>query len=114
MAEGGRKRTASAPATVDGAPTKSFTVTASTGQTMTADEPNMWAIVPELTDGQPVSFTVTATSTAGTSAPSPPSKAITPEPVASPPNVVRGSSAVGPVRPILGDHRRPARPHLGR
>ena len=81
----------SAPATVDGAPTKSFTVTASTGQTMTADEPNTWAIVPELTDGQPVSFTVTATSTAGTSAPSPPSNAVTPEPVAPPPNVVRGA-----------------------
>ena len=81
----------SAPATVDGAPTKSFTVTASTGQTMTADEPNTWAIVPELTDGQPVSFTVTATSTAGSSAPSPPSNAVTPEPVASPANVVRGA-----------------------
>ncbi len=80
----------SAPATVDGAPTKSFTVTASTGQTMTADEPNTWAIVPELTDGQPVSFTVTATSTAGSSAPSPPSNAVTPEPVAPPSDVVRG------------------------
>ena len=81
----------SAPATVDAAPTKSFTVTASTGQTMTADEPNTWAIVPELTDGQPVSFTVSATSTAGSSAPSPPSNAVTPEPVAPPSNVVRGA-----------------------
>ena len=35
-----------APATVDGAPVTSFTVTASTGQTITADEPNHWAIVP--------------------------------------------------------------------
>jgi hypothetical protein len=30
----------------------SYTVTASTGQTMTADEPNHWAIVPGLTDWQ--------------------------------------------------------------
>ena len=35
-----------APATVDGAPVTSYTVTASSGQTMTADEPNHWAIVP--------------------------------------------------------------------
>jgi len=80
----------SAPATVDGAPTKSFTVTASSGQTMTADEPNTWAIVPGLTDGQPVSFTVTATSAAGTSGASAPSAPVTPEPIAPPRNVVRG------------------------
>ena len=38
------------PSSVDGAPVTSFTVTASTGQTMTAAEPNHWAIVPGLTD----------------------------------------------------------------
>jgi beta-galactosidase GanA len=81
----------SAPATVDGAPTRSFTVTASTGQTMTADEPNTWAIVPGLADGQPVSFTVTATSSAGTSTPSAPSGPVTPEAIAAPRNVVRGA-----------------------
>ncbi|HUA45386.1 MAG TPA: beta-galactosidase [Solirubrobacteraceae bacterium] len=80
-----------APATVDGAPVKSFTVTASTGQTMTADEPNTWAIVPGLTDGQAVTFTVTAASAAGTSAPSAPSNTITPEPVAGPRDVLRGA-----------------------
>jgi beta-galactosidase GanA len=80
----------SAPATVDGAPVSSFTVTASTGQTMTAAEPNTWAIVPGLSDGQPVTFTVTATSSAGTSAPSAPSAPVTPEPIAPPRNVLRG------------------------
>ena len=79
-----------APATVDGAPVASYTVTASTGQTMTADEPNHWAIVPGLTDGTPVTFTVTATSSAGTSAPSAASAPVTPEPVAPPRDVLRG------------------------
>jgi beta-galactosidase GanA len=79
-----------APATVDGAPVTSYTVTASTGQTMTADEPNHWAIVPGLTDGAPVTFTVTATSTAGTSAPSPASAPVTPKPAAPPHDVLRG------------------------
>jgi beta-galactosidase GanA len=81
----------SAPPTVGGAPVSSFTVTASTGQTMTADEPNTWAIVPGLSDGQPVTFTVTATSSAGTSAPSAPSAPVTPEPIAPPQNVLRGA-----------------------
>ncbi|HEY3774606.1 MAG TPA: beta-galactosidase [Solirubrobacteraceae bacterium] len=80
-----------APATVDGAPVISFTVTASTGQTMTADVPNDWAIVPGLADGTPVSFTVTATSSAGTSAPSPASASVTPAPVAAPRHVLLGT-----------------------
>jgi Glycosyl hydrolases family 35 len=79
-----------APATVDGAPVTSYTVTASTGQRMTADEPSHWAIVPSLTDGAPVTFTVTATSTAGTSAPSPASAPVTPEALAPPHHVLRG------------------------
>ncbi len=79
-----------APATVDGAPVTSYTVTASTGQRMTADEPNHWAIVPGLTDGTPVTFTVTATSTAATSAPSPASAPVTPEALAPPHHVLRG------------------------
>jgi beta-galactosidase GanA len=79
-----------APGTVDGAPVKSFTVTASTGQQITADEPNQWAIVPGLADGTAVTFTVTATSAAGTSSASPASAPVTPEPVAPPANVVSG------------------------
>ena len=78
------------PQTVDGAPVKSFTVTASTGQQMTADVPNDWAIVPGLQDGTPVTFTVTATSTAGTSAPSPASAPVTPKAVAPPSHVLLG------------------------
>jgi beta-galactosidase GanA len=79
-----------APATVDGAPVTSFTVTASTGQTITADEPNHWAIVPSLTNGERVTFAVTATSSAGTSAGSAPSAAVTPEPIRPPKDVVLG------------------------
>ena len=73
-----------APATVNGAPVQSFTVTASSGQTMTADQPNTWAIVAGLTNGRPVTFTVTATSAAGTSTASAASAAVAPEPVAPP------------------------------
>jgi beta-galactosidase GanA len=80
------------PQTVDGAPVKSFTVTASSGQTMTADEPNHWAIVPGLANGSAVTFTVTATSSAGTSTASPASAAVTPRPVAPPRNVLRGQA----------------------
>ncbi len=79
------------PATVDGAPVTSFTVTALTGQQMTADVPNQWAIVPGLTNGTPVTFTVTATSSAGTSAASPASAAVTPQPVAEPTDVALGT-----------------------
>ena len=78
------------PATVDGAPVTSFTVTASTGQTMTANEPNHWAIVPSLADGSSVTFTVTATSSAGTSAASASSAAVTPEPIRPPRDVLLG------------------------
>ncbi|MFZ0041271.1 MAG: beta-galactosidase, partial [Solirubrobacteraceae bacterium] len=78
------------PQVVDGAPVSSFTVVASTGQRMTADVPNDWAIVPGLSDGKPVTFTVTATSSAGTSAPSPASAAVTPQPVAPPRHVLLG------------------------
>ena len=87
------------PATVDGAPVKSFTVTASSGQQMTADEPNHWAIVPGLTDGHAVTFTVTATSSAGTSSPSPASAPVTPEPVAPPRHVLLGRP-----QPVSYDH----------
>ena len=86
----------------------SYTVTASTGQTMTADEPNHWAIVPGLTDGTPVTFTVTATSAAGTSAPSPASAPVTPEPVAPPRDVLRGrpqSVAYDQYSMIIGGRR---------
>jgi beta-galactosidase GanA len=79
------------PATVDGAPVTSFTVTASTGQQMTADEPNHWAIVPGLTDGRPVTFTVTASSSAGTSPVSVASRPVTPQPVAPPRHVLLGT-----------------------
>ena len=78
------------PSTVAGAPVTSFTVTASTGQQMTADAPNQWAIVPGLADGRRVTFTVTATSPNGTSAASPASAPVTPEPVAPPRDVLRG------------------------
>ena len=78
------------PSSVDGAPVTSFTVTASTGQQMTAAEPNQWAIVPGLADGRRVTFTVTATSANGTSAASPASDPVTPEPVAPPRDVLRG------------------------
>lgn len=80
------------PATVDGAPVTSFTVTASTGQHMTADVPNDWAIVPGLTNGKPVTFTVTATSSAGTSSPSAASSPVTPHAIAPPAGVLRGRS----------------------
>jgi Fibronectin type III domain len=79
------------PATVDGAPVTSFTVTASTGQRMMADEPNHWAIVPGLTDGRPVTFTVTASSSAGTSPVSVTSRPVTPQPVAPPRRVLLGT-----------------------
>ncbi len=79
-----------APATVDGAPVASFTVVASTGQQMTADAPNHWAIVPGLAEGMPVTFTVTATSSLGTSTASAPSAAVTPEPVKQPRHVLLG------------------------
>jgi beta-galactosidase GanA len=97
-----------APATVDGAPVTSFTVTASTGQTMTADAPNDWAIVPALSDGSAVSFTVTATSSAGTSSASTPSAAVTPEPVAVPSHVLLGTpQKVGydKYSVLIGGHR---------
>ena len=80
-----------APASVDGAAVTSFTVTASTGQTMTAQTPNDWAIVPGLADGAPVTFTVTATSAAGTSTASAPSPAVTPGAVPEPSHVLLGT-----------------------
>jgi beta-galactosidase GanA len=80
------------PQAVDGAPVKSFTVTASTGQQMTADEPNHFAIVPGLTNGKPVRFSVTATSTAGTSASSSAAAPVTPAPVAPPRGVLLGKT----------------------
>ncbi len=87
------------PETVAGAPVKSFTVTASTGQQITADEPNHWAIVPGLADGRSVTFTVTASSSAGTSPASAASNAVTPEPVAPPGHVLLGTP-----RPVSYDH----------
>jgi beta-galactosidase GanA len=80
-----------APATVDGAAVSSFTVTASTGLTMTAQVPNDWAIVPGLTDGTPVTVTVTATSSAGTSTVSAPSAAVTPQAISEPSHVLLGT-----------------------
>jgi beta-galactosidase GanA len=97
-----------APATVDGAPVTSFEVTASTGQQMTADAPNDWAIVPGLTDGTPVTFTVTASSSAGTSTVSAPSAAVTPEPVAAPRRVLLGTPkavSYDHYSVIIGGHR---------
>jgi beta-galactosidase GanA len=97
-----------APATVDGAPVTSFAVTASTGQQMTADVPNDWAIVPGLSDGTPVTFTVTATSSAGTSAASAPSAAATPAAVPEPSQVLLGtprSISYDHYSIIIGGHR---------
>jgi uncharacterized repeat protein (TIGR01451 family) len=82
----------SAPSEVDGASAASFTVTASTGQTTTVEQPNDWAIVAGLTNGAPVSFAVTATSSAGTSAASRSSNTVTPDPVAPPRGVLLGAS----------------------
>jgi beta-galactosidase GanA len=87
------------PATVGGAAVTSFEVTASTGQRMTADAPNDWAIVPGLSNGTPVTFTVTASSSAGSTTASIPSAAVTPQPVAAPSHVLLGAP-----EPVSYDH----------
>ena len=78
------------PAQVGGAPVTSWTVTASTGQSVTSQQPDNWAIVTGLANGTAVSFTVTATSSAGTSPASAPSGSVTPQPVPPPGNVLLG------------------------
>lgn len=80
----------SGPTSVDGSATTSWTVTASTGQSVVAHQPNHWAIVTGLSNGTKVSFGVTATSSAGTTAASASSNMITPEPIAPPTHVLLG------------------------
>jgi hypothetical protein len=64
-----------------GSPITSYTVTASTGQTVTINgsPPSTQATVTGLTDGVAVTFAVTATNSIGTSPPSPASNSVTPK-----------------------------------
>ncbi|WDL97881.1 beta-galactosidase [Alicyclobacillus sp. ALC3] len=80
------------PSTVDGAPVTSWTVTASTGQQVTAQQPNHWVIFPGLKNGVSVTFRVTATSSKGTSQASPTSNRVTPNPIAPPKHVILGKA----------------------
>src|SRR5580658_5094284 len=68
----------------------SYTVTASNGQTVTAQVPNDWAIVDGLTNGTSYTFTVTA-DTGSTTSPGAVTKAVTPEPIAPPRDVLLGA-----------------------
>ena len=68
----------------------SYTVTASDGQSVTAQVPNDWAIVDGLTNGTSYTFTVTA-NTSGATSPAAATSAVTPEPIAPPRNVLAGS-----------------------
>jgi beta-galactosidase GanA len=65
----------------------SYTVTASNGQTVTAQVPNDWAIVDGLTDGTSYTFSVAANATGPKATTNP----VTPEPVAPPRDVLRGT-----------------------
>jgi beta-galactosidase GanA len=69
----------------------SYTVTSSSGQQVTADVPDDWAIIDGLTDGTSSTFTVKATTKSGTGSAAATSNAVTPEPVAPPRDVVRGT-----------------------
>jgi len=75
--------TFSPPVADGGLPVLSYTVTTSTGSTVTVAAEEFLKLaylrVPSLPNGQPVTFSVTATNAAGVSVPSLPSVAITPE-----------------------------------
>jgi beta-galactosidase GanA len=68
----------------------SYTVTASNGQSVTAQVPNDWAIIDGLTNGTSYTFTVTANSSSTTSVKAT-TRAVTPEPVAPPRDVLLGT-----------------------
>jgi beta-galactosidase GanA len=68
----------------------SYTVTASSGQQVTATVPNDWAIVDGLTNGASSTFTVKA-NTKGASGPAAATGPVTPAPIPGPANVLRGA-----------------------
>ena len=73
------------PASDGGSRVTSYTVTASTGQTVTISDARTTATLTGLRDGTPVTFTVTATNAIGTGPASSPSSPVTPSaPVTNP------------------------------
>ncbi len=68
----------------------SYTVTSSTGQTITADVPDDYVIVDGLTNGDSYSFSVHADTASGATGPSASSNSVTPAPISGPRNVLLG------------------------
>lgn len=68
----------------------SYTVTSSSGKTVTAAVPNDWAIVDGLSDGRSYTFSVTDNSKGGKSSAAARSNAVTPKATAPPRHVLRG------------------------
>ncbi|MDX6556295.1 MAG: hypothetical protein QOD86_2490 [Miltoncostaeaceae bacterium] len=75
----------SAPADTGDNPILRYTVTASTGQTLTTPDARTSVAVPGLANGTPVTFTVRATNVIGTGPASAPSAAVTPQAPGPPP-----------------------------
>jgi beta-galactosidase GanA len=69
----------------------SYTVTSSTGQTLTAEVPNDYVIWDGLTNGTAYSFTVTANTSLASSVASANSKKVTPKAIAQPKDVILGT-----------------------
>jgi hypothetical protein len=77
-----------APSVSDGGfPTTHYTITASSGQTVTTPDGRTFATVTGLTNGKKVTFTVTATNALGPGPASAPSNAVTPAAASNPPKV---------------------------
>jgi hypothetical protein len=91
-----------APANTGDNPILRYTVTASTGQTLTTPDARTSVAVPGLANGTPVTFTVKATNAIGTGPASAPSAAVTPQAPAPPPPPPSTADTTRPTLKIAG------------